>query len=111
MYNNGATLNLQRLLHVVAGALGRCAAHGSSGSVADANAAFLARAVLKDLTEQLNPEQLLAFIELPGAGALAEAPPPPVDLSEFGEAAGQSLVARLARAALEVLAAKPQQLR
>ena len=63
VYNNSATLNLQRLLLVVARQLAKCAARG--GSVADANAVFLARAVLKDLTEQLNAEQLLGFVELP----------------------------------------------
>lgn len=93
--------------------LRRCAAAVASGGsfgVAGANAVFLARTVLKDLTEQLNPTQLLAFVELPPAAAAAGAPLAAAaqpDLSEFGEDANKSLVAGLARSALQVLAANP----
>ena len=85
MYNNSATLNLQRLLLVVARQLATCAARG--GSVADANAVFLARAVLKDLTEQLNAEQLLGFVEVPQS--LKAAPAAAPGGSTAGAAAGE----------------------
>lgn len=109
VYNNARTLNFQRFLFLVAGALQRAAAQG--GTPAAANAAHLARLVLKDLMEQLNAGQLLAFVELPppsghGGGSPAAAAAAAAMLrAELADGLHQgSLVHSLTRAALAALA-------
>jgi hypothetical protein len=109
VYNNAATLNCQRALLAVARALARAAAGGAddaaaaAAALAAANAAHALRAVLKDLIEQLNADQLRAFIEFPAAAATAEAH---ADLRPAAAAGGAGApAAALAAGALKALGA------
>lgn len=75
------------------------------GTIAAANAVCVLRAILKELIQQLNAEQLLnGFFELPPAltpGAVS------VNLQvEFADLHEGSLVASLSRAALSTVAVK-----
>ena len=88
----------------------------STASIATANAVHVVRTILKDLIEQLNAAQLLAFIEVPPqvlngelgtelqeefAGLLAEQP-----TVAAGQESG-SLLERLAQVSLKSLAQLP----
>jgi hypothetical protein len=107
VYNNAATLNCQRALLAVARALARAAAGGpddaaaAAAALAAANAAHALRAVLKDLIEQLNADQLRAFVEFPAATATAETH---ADLRPAAAAGGAGApAAALAAGALKAL--------
>jgi hypothetical protein len=78
-----------------------------SASIATANAVYVVRTILKDLIEQLNAAQLLAFIEVPQQVLSGELG---TELQEeFAElvAAGGSLLGRLAHFCLKSLAQLP----
>ena len=103
VYHNSHTLNCQRLLFLVCQQLGQVSA--DAASVATANSVLIVRFILKDLIEQLNAAQLLAFVEVPPEVLSGELG---VEIqAEFAGLLGGSLVDKLAQAALASLAELP----
>lgn len=114
VYHNSQTLNCQRLLYLLCQQLDQISP--DAASIATANAVHVARTILKDLIEQLNAAQLLAFIELPpqvltgelGTELQEEFADLTVDEQTKSAKSGSgSLLERLARMSLKSLAQLP----
>lgn len=113
VYHNASTHNCQRLLYLTTQQLLRA----DTPTMGSANLIFITRCILKELIEQLTPQQLSAFITIPPAlrsspavtpTATATSPISPTsptndNSDEFSDLGDHSLVEALTRATLTAL--------